>query len=131
MSFLVCYGFNETWDYGEDEGITRFEANLARVFSGGMQSRNYNGESTPKIVLYSPIACEGTTVPDTPKRNHLLSLYTNAMQRVADSLEIPCVDLYSASRAIYRKDEETKAHDQWHPPHSRRLLEIGLYYSLG
>lgn len=104
---LVCYGFNETWDYGEDEGIARFEANLAS-FLGGMQSKNYNGESTPKIVLYSPIACEGTTVPDTPKRNHLLSLYTNAMQRVADSLEIPCVDLYSASRAIYQKDEEKK-----------------------
>ncbi|MBT4796716.1 MAG: hypothetical protein HON81_00195, partial [Verrucomicrobia bacterium] len=32
---LVCYGFNETWDYGEDEGITRFEANLAS-FLGGM-----------------------------------------------------------------------------------------------
>lgn len=102
---LVCYGFNETWDYGGDEGIARFGADLAS-FLEGLQSKNYNGASAPKIVLYSPPACEGTTVPDTPARNRLLSLYTNTMQRVADSLGIPCVDLYSASRRVYQQDKE-------------------------
>ena len=102
---LACYGFNETWDYGGDEGIARFGADLAS-FLEGLQSKNYNGASAPKIVLYSPLACEGTTVPDTPARNRLLSLYTNTMQRVADSLGIPCVDLYSASRRVYQQDKE-------------------------
>jgi glucose/arabinose dehydrogenase/azurin len=102
---LACYGFNETWDYGGDEGIARFGADLAS-FLEGLQSKNYNGASAPKIVLYSPLACEGTTVPDTPARNRLLSLYTNTMQRVADSLGIPCVDLYSASRKVYQQDKE-------------------------
>ena len=102
---LACYGFNETWDYGGDKGITRFGADLAS-FLEGLQSKNYNGASAPKIVLYSPLACEGTTVPDTPARNRLLSLYTNTMRRVADSLGIPCVDLYSASRRVYQQDKE-------------------------
>ena len=101
---LACYGFNETWDYGGDEGIARFGADLAS-FLEGLQSKNYNGTSAPKIVLYSPLACEGTTVPDTPARNRLLSLYTNTMQRVAGSLGIPCVDLYSASRRVYQQDK--------------------------
>ena len=102
---LVCYGFNETWDYRGDEGIARFGADLAS-FLEELQSKNYNGTSAPKIVLYSPLACEGTTVPDTPARNRLLSLYTKTMQRVADSLGIPCVDLYSASRKVYQHDKE-------------------------
>jgi len=103
---LICYGFNETWDYRGDEGIARFGADLAS-FLEELQSKNYNGTSTPKIVLYSPLACEGTTVPDTPARNRLLSLYTKTMQRVADSLGIPCVDLYSASQKVYQQDKET------------------------
>ncbi len=102
---LACYGFNETWDYGGDEGIARFGADLAS-FLEGLQRKNYNGKSSPQIVLYSPLACEGTTVPDTPARNRLLSLYTNTMQRVAGSLGIPCVDLYSASRRVYQQDKE-------------------------
>ncbi|HIE60955.1 MAG TPA: DUF2200 family protein, partial [Microbacterium sp.] len=86
------------------ETLARFGADLAS-FLEELQSKNYNGASAPKIVLYSPLACEGTTVPDTPARNRLLSLYTNTMQRVADSLGIPCVDLYSASRRVYQQDK--------------------------
>ncbi len=102
---LACYGFNETWDYGGDEGLTRFGADLAR-FLASLQGRKYNGKSAPRIVLYSPLACEGLTVPDAPARNRLLSLYTGVMQRVAGSLGIPFVDLYTASRRIYERDED-------------------------
>ncbi len=31
---LACYGFNETWDYGGDEGIARFGADLASFLEG-------------------------------------------------------------------------------------------------
>ena len=96
---LACYGFNETWDYGGDEGIARFGDDLAS-FLKGLQSREYNGRTSPRIVLYSPLACEGVTVPDAPMRNRLLSVYTDTMQRVADSLGIPFVDLYAASRRL-------------------------------
>ena len=90
---LACYGFNETWDYEGNQGITRFESNLTS-FLKELQSKNYNSSSSPKIVLYSPLACEGITVPNTNTRNHLLSLYTNTMERVATSLGIPFVNLY-------------------------------------
>jgi len=103
---LACYGFNETWDYGGDEGIERFGTDLAN-FLKELQTKNYNGTSAPKIALYSPLACEGTTVPNSLARNRLLLLYTNTMQRVADSLGIPCVDLYSASQKVYQQNKET------------------------
>ena len=103
---LACYGFNETWDYEGNQGITRFESNLTS-FLKELQSKNYNNFSSPKIVLYSPLACEDITVPNTTTRNHLLSLYTNTMERVANSLGIPFVNLYSASQKLYQKGKET------------------------
>ena len=102
---LACYGFNETWDYGGEEGLDRFGTDLTS-FLMKLKSNNYNGSSSPKIVLYTPLACEGSTVPDAPARNRLLSLYKDTMQRIANSLGIPCVDLYSASRRVYQKNEE-------------------------
>ena len=101
---LACYGFNETWDYGGDEGIARFGGDLAN-FLKELQSRKYNGRTSPRIVLYSPLACEGVAVPDAPMRNRLLSVYTDTMKRVAGSLGIPCVDLYAASRRVYEQDK--------------------------
>ncbi|HAE18059.1 MAG TPA: hypothetical protein DCG41_02470 [Verrucomicrobiales bacterium] len=103
---LACYGFNETWDYEGNQGITRFESNLTS-FLKELQSKNYNNFSSPKIVLYSPLACEDITVPNTTTRNHLLSLYTNTMERVANSLGIHFVNLYSASQKLYQKGKET------------------------
>lgn len=102
---LACYGFNETWDYEDGEGVARFEVDL-EIFLEGLQAKKYNGKSAPKIVLYSPIACEDKIVPDIERRNRLLLLYTNVMQRVASSLEIPFVDLYSASLGLYQKDKK-------------------------
>ncbi len=102
---LACYGFNETWDYGGQEGVARFGTDLAS-FLKELRSNNYNGDSPPKIILYSPLACEGSIVPDTPARNRLLSLYTDTMHRVAGSLGVPCVDLYSASQSLYQQEKE-------------------------
>ena len=60
---LACYGFNETWDYKGENGINRFKTDL-EIFIKELQSKNYNGLTAPKIILYSPLACEGNIVPD-------------------------------------------------------------------
>ena len=87
----------ETWDYDGASGINQFKADL-ESFIKELRSKKYNGETTPKILLYSPIACEGDIVPNTSERNRLLSLYSNAMKNVAKSNEIYFIDLYSASQ---------------------------------
>lgn len=102
---LACYGLNETWDYQGEEGLDKFEEDL-REFLTSLQSKKYNGSTAPKIVLYSPLFCHGSVVPETPTRNHLLGLYTKTMQSVARSLKISFVDLYHASRRLLVQDNE-------------------------
>ena len=103
---LACYGFNETWDYKGKNGINRFKTDL-ESFIKELQSKNYNGLTAPKIILYSPLACEGNVVPDTKERNRLISLYSNTMKNVAISHGIPFIDLYNASQKLYQQDNDT------------------------
>ncbi|MEM7383725.1 MAG: PVC-type heme-binding CxxCH protein [Verrucomicrobiota bacterium] len=100
---LACYGFNETWDYDGDAGIDRFKGDLVSLLKD-LKGKKYNGRSSPRIVLYSPLACEGTTVPDTASRNRLLQRYTKTMENAAASIGIPFVDLYTASQALYARN---------------------------
>ena len=104
---LACYGFNETWDYDGASGINQFKADL-ESFIKELRSKKYNGETTPKILLYSPIACEGDIVPNTSERNRLLSLYSNAMKNVAKSNEIYFIDLYSASQKLFNQNTKNR-----------------------
>ena len=104
---LACYGFNETWDYKGKSGINQFEADL-ESFIKELRSKKYNGETTPKILLYSPIACEGDIVPNTSERNRLLSLYSSAMKNVARSNEIYFIDLYSASQKLFNQNTKNR-----------------------
>jgi hypothetical protein len=52
---LACYGLNETWDYEGEAGLERFGADLAE-FLKGLLAHQYNGDTAPRIVLFSPIA---------------------------------------------------------------------------
>jgi len=104
---LACYGFNETWDYKGKSGINQFEADL-ESFIKELQSKKYNGETTPKILLYSPIACEGDIVPNTSERNRLLSLYSSTMKNIARSNEIYFIDLYSASQNLFNQNSKNR-----------------------
>lgn len=98
---LACCGFNETWDYDGERGISRFKDDL-NSFLKSLQGHQYNGRSAPKIVLYSPIACEASVVPNAAARNRLLQRYSKAMSESADSLNIPFVDLFGPSQQLFR-----------------------------
>ena len=47
---LACFGFNETWEYGGDTGVDTFQADLKSLLKD-LRSRQYNGESTPQVIL--------------------------------------------------------------------------------
>lgn len=66
--------------------------------------KKYNGESAPRLVLFSPIGREDHDSPHLPEATHYnsdLALYTNVMKEVAAANKVPFVDLFAASMEAY------------------------------
>src|SRR5690606_18257535 len=72
-----------------------------------LQQQSYNGEAPPQIILFSPIAHEsmGGFMPDPKAHNRNLKLYTKGMEEVANSLDIPFVDLYDPLSRLFTDDK--------------------------
>ncbi|WP_411846464.1 PVC-type heme-binding CxxCH protein [Roseibacillus persicicus] len=101
---LACFGLNETWKYGGEDGVAKFGEDL-RKFLTELKSHQYNGESSPEIVLYSPIAVEDERVPRHLDRNRLLELYRDEMSQVARDEKVHFVDLFDSSRKLMNEEE--------------------------
>ena len=91
---FAAFGMNES--YGGADSLPAFRSHL-QTFLRELQSRRYNGETPPRIVLLSPIAHERVErVPlDPAAHNRQLALYTEAMREVAATLGVRFIDLYS------------------------------------
>ncbi len=100
---LAFFGYNES--FAGAEGLDKFKQNLAGVLQG-MLDQKYNGESAPRIVLFSPIAHENLhspNLPDGSENNARLKLYTEAMAEVAKAKKVTFVDLFTPTLAAYAK----------------------------
>jgi glucose/arabinose dehydrogenase/uncharacterized cupredoxin-like copper-binding protein/lysophospholipase L1-like esterase len=114
---LACYGLNETWDYDGETGLARFETDLGG-FVRELRGGKYNGKTAPKIILFSPIACEDSgIVPDIDARNRLLQLYAKAMARVAAREGVGYVDLFTPSHGLMVSPDP-------HPQHTRNGIHL-------
>ncbi|WP_157488270.1 PVC-type heme-binding CxxCH protein [Dyadobacter crusticola] len=93
---LLCFGLNEA--FKGTPGIPRFEKDLL-TFIKNLQANQYNGKSAPKLVLVSPIAHEdlGKHYPDPAEHNRNLLRYTESMKKIAASMGLFFVDLYTPS----------------------------------
>lgn len=103
---LAFFGYNEALK-GPD-ALPQFKKDLAEVIDG-MQSQKYNGETAPRIVLFSPVAHENLYsrhLPDGTKNNKNLSLYTDAMREVAQAKEVLFVDLFTPTQKLYADAEK-------------------------
>ena len=101
---FAMYGYNES--YRQDP--ERFKREL-RAFIKDTREQQYNGKSTPRLVLFSPIAHENLNSPNFPdgsKNNLWLSVYTDAMARVALEDGVPFVDLYAPSKALFDESND-------------------------
>ncbi len=99
---FAYWGFNESFQ--GTEGVEAFKKNLDAYLTK-LQSTKYNGETPPRIVLFSPIAHENLNdgnFPDGSENNRNLSLYTQAMADVAKAKNVPFVDLFRASQELYQ-----------------------------
>lgn len=103
---FAFFGYNES--FAGPKGLEEFEKNLADEIER-LRGTQPNGESFPRIVLFSPIAHEDLgdpNLPDGKENNRRLALYTAAMQKVAQHEGIAFVDLFGPTKKLYQDTEE-------------------------
>ncbi len=91
---LAYWGFNES--FHDSAGVADFRTRLDQYLTK-LLSSNFNGHGAPRVVLFSPIACEG--LDDRHAAN--LAQYTAVMAEVAASKHVPFVDLLGPSRQLF------------------------------
>ena len=99
---LAFFGYSESFE-GPDY-VETYKAELD-AFIKHTLNQTYNGETTPRLALVSPIAFENLSsmydLPDGKKENANLALYTSAMQEVADANEVLFVDAFAPTKQWY------------------------------
>ena len=96
------FGYNEA--LRGEAGLPGFSSDLAAMIDG-MKGQQYNGQSAPQLVLFSPIAHENLHsphLPDGTANNKNLALYTAAMKKVCQEKGVPFVDLFNPSKQLYQ-----------------------------
>jgi glucose/arabinose dehydrogenase/mono/diheme cytochrome c family protein len=103
-TIVAFFGYNESFDGSEKVG--NFEAELDAWVKHTL-SLSYNGKSSPRLVLVSPIAFEDQSanqdLPNGAKQNSNLELYTTAIEKVAKQHSLTFVDLFHPSKEAYAK----------------------------
>jgi putative heme-binding domain-containing protein len=92
---FAFYGYNES--YAGAAGLEKFKHDLHQFIKHTLAQR-YNGKSSPRLVLFSPIAHENLgdpNLPDGVENNGRLKSYTAAMAEVARADGVPFVDLFT------------------------------------
>jgi mono/diheme cytochrome c family protein/lysophospholipase L1-like esterase len=100
---FAFFGYNES--FGGPAQLPKFKADLTAMVTK-YQAAKYNGESAPRIVLFSPVAHENLKdplLPDGSANNANLALYTAAIGEVAKEKGVAFVDLFNPSRELYAK----------------------------
>jgi glucose/arabinose dehydrogenase/lysophospholipase L1-like esterase len=98
---FAFYGFNES--FAGDAGLNKFKQDLGK-FLQHTKTNHYSGRGSPRIVLFSPSACEKLDDPNQPDptaNNANLQKYTAAMAEVAQANGVPFVDLFRLSQRLY------------------------------
>jgi len=97
---LAYWGFNES--FKGEAGLPDFKKALDEYLKKQL-SADY-GKGQPRVVLLSPIAQENlksADFPDGSANNKNLAAYTAAMAEVAKANNVPFVDLFATSQALY------------------------------
>lgn len=100
---FAYWGFNES--FHGPEGLDKFKADLGKYLDA-QKGAKYNGQTAPRLVLFSPIAQEDLKDPNFSNgaaNNANLELYTKAMAEVAKAKEVPFVDLFTPSKEMFAK----------------------------
>jgi putative heme-binding domain-containing protein len=95
---FAFFGYNES--FGDPN---QFKRDLASFITHTL-GQKYNGSSTPRVVLFSPLAHEdlkNRSLPDGKENNIRLERITTAMADVAKAHGVAFVDLFHATLNLY------------------------------
>jgi hypothetical protein len=99
---FACYGMSES--FAGKEALPKFEADL-RAFLLRLTELRCGKENTPpRVVLVSPIRREHRRdydMPDPAPFNANLAAYVESMRKVAGSMRVPFLDLFTPLEPIY------------------------------
>lgn len=102
---LAFFGYSESFE-GE-AGLQNFKDEL-HAFIAHTKSQKYNGSSTPKLALISPIAFEDLSskldLPDGKEANKNLAMYATAMKEIAAKDSVLFVDAFDATTKWYSSE---------------------------
>ncbi|MFM7152005.1 MAG: PVC-type heme-binding CxxCH protein, partial [Gemmataceae bacterium] len=99
---FAFFGYNES--FGDKEGLPKFKKDLSDFITTTL-AKKYNDKSSPRLVLFSPIAYEKLSDPNLPdgkEINRRLEMYTQAMAEVCLLNNVRFVDLFNPSLTLYR-----------------------------
>src|SRR5262249_54847202 len=120
---FAFFGYNES--YAGKDGLDKFKSDLDNFLKHTLKQQ-YNGKSSPRIVLFSPIAHENLkspNLPDAKENNERLKLYTAAMAEVARANKVDFVDLFAISQRLYSSSKQPLTINGIHlNEHGDRLL---------
>jgi mono/diheme cytochrome c family protein/glucose/arabinose dehydrogenase len=106
-TILAFFGYNESFDGLQqvDNFYREVDAYVTHTLA-----QKYNGQSAPRLILVSPIAFENLSMhrdlPNGKKENRRLAAYTDTMRRVAEDRNIEFVDLFSATKQLYKAEAQ-------------------------
>jgi glucose/arabinose dehydrogenase len=98
---FAFFGYNES--FAGEAGLEPFKKDLDGWVKHTL-GQKYNGESAPRLVLFSPVAFENLkdkNLPDGSEHNPRLKLYSTAMAEVAKANGAIYVDLFAPTLAAY------------------------------
>jgi lysophospholipase L1-like esterase len=100
---FAFFGHGES--FAGRKGLDKFKSDLDAFIKDSLKKK-YNGQTAPRLVLFSPIAHENLNdrnLPDGSADNKRLELYTQAMAEIARTNKVAFVDLFKASQELYAK----------------------------
>jgi glucose/arabinose dehydrogenase len=103
---FTFFGYNES--FAGEPGLQKFKQDLEAFIKHTLEQK-YNGQTAPRLVLFSPIAQEPLDDPNllgkeaVAAANARIALYAAAMQEIATAQEVVYVDLFRPTSAYYQK----------------------------
>ena len=103
---FAMFGYNESYD--GPKGVNQHKSQLIQ-FVKNIRSIKPNGETFPRIVLFSPIAFQDLKNRNLPRgkvHNRNLALYTEATADAARQVGVQFVDLFNPTLALFQQTSE-------------------------
>jgi putative heme-binding domain-containing protein len=104
---FAFFGYNES--FAGEAGLTKFKADL-ETYLKHLSSTKFNGKQAPRVVLFSPIACENLhdrNLPSGAENNQRIAQFTAAMAEVAKASNVLFIDLYEPTLQLYAKSKSS------------------------